>query len=89
MREPVFKALFTLAWVLIVLAIGIVCMFWPERVQRYGLDYYDRHPMLAWWNPFLFYIKTHEYVVYLRIVGGVALFMAFVVAYAFVASILQ
>jgi hypothetical protein len=52
-------------------------------------DYYDRHPMLAWWNPFLFYIKTHEYVVYLRIVGGVALFMAFVVAYAFVASILQ
>ena len=89
MSEPVFKALFTLVWELIVLAIGMVCMFWPDRVQRYALDYYDRHPMLAWWNPFLFYIKTREYIIFLRIVGGVALFMAFVGAWALVKSIFQ
>ena len=61
------------ATALIFLVIGIVCLFWPERIQQFGLDYYLDHKTAAKLNPFLDWMKTRGYILSLRIIGVMAI----------------
>lgn len=69
-----------LATGIIFLAIGIACLFWPEKIQQYGLSYYARHQGAAKFIPFLDWMKTDMYVLSLRIIGigGIAVFILFI-----------
>ncbi len=49
---------------------GIVCLFWPEKIQAFAVKYYEHHRYFGRVNPFLDWMKTGTYVVHLRI-GGV------------------
>jgi len=61
------------ATAIIFLVIGVVCLFWPERIQQFGLDYYASHRAAARLNPFLDWMKTRGYIVSLRIIGVMAI----------------
>jgi hypothetical protein len=58
---------------IIFLLIGIMCLFWPEKIQEFGLCYYARHKMISKFNPFLGWMKTPGYITVLRILGAVAI----------------
>jgi hypothetical protein len=66
------------------LAIGIVCLLWPERIQQLSLDYYASHKAFAKLNPFLEWMKKRDFIIALRLIGlmaiGVFLLGVFVVA---------
>jgi hypothetical protein len=68
----------------IFLIVGIVCLLWPESIQRFGVDYYIRHKTDEKLNPFLNWMKTRGYVWSIRftgliaIAGFVLLFIAFI-----------
>jgi hypothetical protein len=50
------------------LVVGLICLFYPQRVQRYALRRCrDWVPGLP--NPFIGWMGTAGYVVYLRIMG--------------------
>ncbi len=52
---------------IIFLAIGVICLFRPEKVQEYGLKWSDRG--IGKINPFLSWMKTKSYILSLRIIG--------------------
>jgi hypothetical protein len=56
---------------LITIAIGIICVMWPEKVQEYALKWSAQG--LGKFNPFLDWMKTRSYVAALRIIGLVAI----------------
>ncbi len=56
------------------LVIGVICLFWPKRVQTYALRWASQGP-LARLNPFLGWMRTPGYIVSLRICGAYALSM--------------
>jgi hypothetical protein len=58
---------------LITLSIGIVCLFCPERIQQFGLDYYDTYKTAAKFNLFLGWMKTRSSVMVLRLMGSLAI----------------
>jgi hypothetical protein len=58
---------------IIFLLIGLACLVWPEKIQQFGLNYYSRHEMIAKYNPFLGWMKTHSYILSLRIIGTLAM----------------
>jgi hypothetical protein len=74
---------------LIFLVVGVVCLFWPRGVQRWGLRFYERRRDAAKYNLFLDWMDTDEYVLSLRLIGlvGVAVFVLFV--FVFVGEIRQ
>jgi hypothetical protein len=49
--------------------VGVVALLWPDKMQRdvlkHGTKFY------FWPNPFLGWMRTRSYLVYLRIMGGV------------------
>jgi hypothetical protein len=53
------------------LAFGLLSLVSPERLQRYALKRCTRY--YFWPNPFLDWMKTRSYLVYLRVMGGVSL----------------
>jgi hypothetical protein len=59
--------------------IGIVATIWPEKVQSYALRYYERHTLQARLNVFLPWMRTHSYVMVVRLCGLVALGMLVVI----------
>lgn len=65
----------------IFLCIGIVCMFWPEKIQSYALTHQGPE-FVEKLNPFATWMRTRSYVATLRIVGamstGVALFILWI-----------
>jgi hypothetical protein len=69
-----------LATAIIFLAVGIVCLFWPKKIQQFGLDYYARHRGAAKFIPFLDWMSTESYLLSLRIIGlaGIAVCVLFV-----------
>ena len=66
---------------LIFLAVGAVCLLWPEKVQEYALRWSGQG--LGKYNPFLGWIKTHSYIWTLRVIGitaiGIFVFALFVI----------
>ncbi|HSB15318.1 MAG TPA: hypothetical protein VLE22_12735 [Bryobacteraceae bacterium] len=50
---------------------GIVLSFWPKQVQKYYLGFLDRHQNTARFNPFVDWMRTPSYVMYLRVIGVV------------------
>ena len=59
------------------LAIGVMCLFWPERIQQFSLDYYASHKAPAKLNPFLEWMKKRDFIIALRITGlmGIGVFL--------------
>jgi hypothetical protein len=53
------------------LAVGLVALVWPEKMQRYAVKHCTR--FYFWQNPFLGWMKTSGYIAYLRFVGVVFL----------------
>ena len=61
------ESLLPLSIGIIFLIIGVICLFWPEKVQEYALKWSSQG--LGKFNPFLGWIKTQSYVLALRIIG--------------------
>jgi len=59
-----------IATVIIFYAIGIACIVWPEKIQRLALKHYNGKNFLEKLNPFLDWMKTPSYIVYLKVMGG-------------------
>jgi len=72
-----------LATGIIFLGAGIGCLFYSKKVQKYALDFYDRHKTAGALNPFLDWMKTPSYILSLRIIGsiGIAVFILIVVLF--------
>jgi uncharacterized protein YjeT (DUF2065 family) len=72
-----------LATGIIFLVIGIICLFYSKKVQKYALDFYDRHKTAGALNPFLDWMKTQSYILSLRIIGlvGIAVFILTLVVF--------
>lgn len=51
------------------LAVGVIALVWPERIQSGTLTFFDKAHGVAKWNPLLDWMRTSSYVVSLRIVG--------------------
>ncbi len=59
---------------LTLLLVGVSYLLWPQTIQAYALR---QNP--KWWarrNPFKVWMKTPQYLTYLRLMGGVILGMA-------------
>jgi hypothetical protein len=60
----IFGALFMS---LTLLLVGVSCLLWPQTIQAYALK---QNPRWTRRNPFQEWIKTPQYVTYLRLMGG-------------------
>ena len=56
---------------IIFLIIGVICLFWPEKVQEYALKWSAQG--LGRFNPFLGWMKTGSYIFALRVIGVMAI----------------
>jgi len=68
----IFAALFMS---LTLLFVGMSCLFWPRAIQDYALKQNAKWSFRP--NPFLAWMKTPQYLAYLRILGSVVAVMAF------------
>jgi hypothetical protein len=50
------------------LTVGLIALVWPEKMQRYALKRGTKF-YFFWPNPFLEWMKTSGYIVYLRFMG--------------------
>lgn len=69
---------------IIFLIIGIICLFWPEKIQQYSLDYYIHHKTAKRVNPFLNWMRTPSYILSLRLIGLIGIAGFILILYAFV-----
>ena len=51
--------------------IGLIWLLWPKKMQDYALKHCTQ--FYFWKNPFLNWMKTRSYLVYLRVMGAVFL----------------
>ena len=51
------------------LAVGVIALVWPERIQSWILTFHEGAHGFAKWNPLLDWMRTSSYIVSLRIVG--------------------
>jgi hypothetical protein len=51
--------------------IGVIWLLWPKKMQEYALKHCTK--FYSWQNPFLGWMKTRSYLVYLRVMGLVLL----------------
>jgi len=58
---------------LILFVVGLLCLFWPEKIQRYVLNSYERNNTLKKFNPLLNWMHTSAYITSLRIIGLMAI----------------
>lgn len=63
-------------------SVGVVALFWPEKVQDFALKFYGNAKFLAKWNPFLNWMQTPAYLLSLRIVGASAILAGLLALYA-------
>jgi len=66
----------------IFLAIGVICLFFPQKIQEYTINIYSDGKGLAKYNPFIEWIKTPQYIFSIRIAGILALLACGFVFYA-------
>ena len=67
---------------LILVALGIVGLVFPERVQTWILNSHTEASSLWRWNPFTSWMQSSAYLLSLRIIGGLAIVMGGVLFYA-------
>lgn len=72
---------------IIFLFCAIVCLRWPDRVQKFALKYYERHTTAALFNPWLGLMKTPSYISWLRVIGIMALVGSAVLLYGLILAI--
>lgn len=53
------------------LTAGLTALLWPQKIQRYALKRCTK--FYFWQNPFLGWMSTSGYIVYLRVMGVVFL----------------
>ncbi len=59
------------AFCLFAFGVGLISLFWPAKMQQYALKHCTKY--YFWQNPFLGWMKTRSYLVYLRVMGAVFL----------------
>jgi len=59
------------AFCLFAFGIGLIWLLWPKKMQEYALKRCTKFHF--WQNPFLGWMKTRSYLVYLRVMGVVFL----------------
>lgn len=59
------------AFCLFAFGIGLISLLWPKKMQEYALKHCTK--FYFWQNPFLGWMKTRSYLVYLRVMGVVFL----------------
>jgi hypothetical protein len=60
---------------------GAIALGWPEAMQKYAVKHCTK--FYFWPNPFLGWLKTPSYLVYLRVMGVFSIALGFVVLTAF------
>ncbi len=63
---------------IIFLIIGIICLFWSEKIQEYVLKMSEHGT--GKFNPFIEWMKSKSYILSLRIIGVLGI-IVFVVAF--------
>ncbi len=81
--------LIALATGIIFLVIGIICLFCPEKVQQYGLRFYDHHKTAGRLNPFLNWMKTPSYILSLRIIGLIGIAVFILILFVFIKGLMK
>jgi len=66
---------------------GVVLTFWPGRVQKYYVDFFDQHQNSARLVPFVEWIRTPSYVTCLRVVGVVCITVSAILTVGFVLTL--
>jgi len=66
-----------------------VSLFRSNQVQKKALDYYQKHPEKAKFNPFLNWMKTSSYIGSLKISGILSLLMLVISLVALIASVVS
>lgn len=59
------------AFCMFAFGVGLICLLWPKKMQEYALRHSTK--FYFWQNPFLGWMKTRSYLVYLRVMGAVFL----------------
>ncbi len=53
--------------------VGLICIFFPKKIQDYAIRVYENGKGLAKFNPFINYIRKPSYLISLRIIGVLSL----------------
>lgn len=78
------KDFLSLMFGIICLLVGIIALFFPYKIQKYTLNFYDNHPKHAMLNPFTDWMKTGRYIISLRLSGVIAILMFLLIAFGFI-----
>ena len=57
---------------IVFLTIGVACLIWPNRIQRFVIEIQEKNSIVQKTNPFSNFIRSNSYLVMLRIVGVLA-----------------
>ena len=76
------KTLGPIAFSIVMGLIGIVCLIWPSRIQRYAL----KSASVSKFNPFFEWMKKPAYLVSLRVCGIIAFLMALFVLWILITN---
>jgi uncharacterized protein YjeT (DUF2065 family) len=52
---------------------GVLALVCPERIRDWMLKAYETSVGIGRWNPFVEWVKTSNYLISLRIVGGLSI----------------
>lgn len=72
---------------LTLLLVGVSCLFWPQTIKDYALK--QNAKWLATRNPFQGWMRTPQYLTYLRLMGGVVMSMAVFLTIIFMKKLLE
>ena len=63
------------------LAVGMVVVIWPEKIQRINIRWHERHPKLSDLNPFADWIRTAAALTTVRASGVVLIGFSLLVSF--------
>lgn len=58
---------------LVFLLIGVACLIFPDKIQKYTIGLYTGGKGVAKLNPFIDWVRTSSYILTLRVIGITAL----------------
>ena len=67
--------------VVLFFGIGICCLFWPEQIQRIAITFGIKKGNANRFNLFSGWVKSHSYIVTLRIIGACAIGAGMILAF--------
>ena len=62
-----------LATGMIFFVVGLLCLFFPKKIQDYAIRIYENGMGLAKFNPFINWIRKPSYLISLRVIGVLSL----------------